>query len=177
MKIKGLPFRQWLILKAFLFRRRIRGDYELRFKDWISIIRLDSLWYGGSMVDVIYKGYTFHIEAIGDVYADLYSVQDGRHLCYVKDKNNNGNFGSEMLSYFQSDETLHDALSENPKVFRLDMQHGNWWECFCTDPAGNFHDLMWNLDEDNLFKAIAEALGGLDEVIKNLEEDAICAKA
>ena len=121
MKIKGLPFGQWLLLKAFLIKRRIRGNFELQFKDWISITRLDCLWYGGSMVDVKYKGYTFHIEAIGDVYADLYSVQDGSHLCYVKDKNNNGNFGSEMLSYFQSDEMLYDALSDDPQVFRLDM--------------------------------------------------------
>ena len=170
MKIKGLPFGQWLILKAFLIKRRIRGDFELRFKDWISIARLDCLWYGGSMVDVKYRGYTFHIEAIGDVYADLYSVQDDSHLCYVKDKNNNGNFGSEMLSYFRTDKALSETFHEPPKKYVMEMQHNNWWECFVTDSQGVFHDLMWALDDDNLFYAISCVINSLDETINDLSK-------
>lgn len=171
MKIKGLSSFHRIALKQKLAQANIFNDLEISFEDSISLLRLSSLWYGGGMVNIKYKGYTFHVEAIGDVYANLYSVGSERHLCYVKDKNNNGNFGSEMFSYFRSDKILEDALSVQPRIYRLEMQHNNWWECFVTDNSGVFHDLMWALDEDNLFKAIIEAINGFDDTIRYLEEE------
>lgn len=170
MKIKGLPRFQNAALEKVLSKRNLKGEFAIQFVGSISLRRMDSLWYGGDMVEVKYKGYSFHIEAIGDVYADLYTAPDNRQLCYVKDKNNNGNFSSEMLSYFRSDRALTAVLSGESHRYRLDMQHNNWWECFVTDPKGVYHDLMWNLDEDNLFHAIAEVLCGADEVISDMEE-------
>jgi hypothetical protein len=131
---------------------------------------MNSLWYGGGVVNVRYKGYTYHIEAIGDVYANLSSVCDDHHLCYIKDKNNNGNFGSEIIDYIRSDKTLEDALGASPRRYRLYMENSNWWECFVTDPQGEFHDLMLNLDADKLFDAIADVLTNLDEIIKYMED-------
>jgi len=172
MKIKGLKQYHHRVMRKSISKEHSNKNIEICFNDSISLRRLDCLWYGGNVVDIKYKGYTFQIEAVGDVYVDLYSARGGKHKCYVKDKNNGGNLISEMFSYFRSDKVLHNTLSDEPKRYRLEMQHGNWWECFVTDPAGRFHDLLWALDEDNLFKAIGEVLAGLDEIIEILEEAA-----
>jgi len=169
MIIKGLPNFQKKALKSVLSKDKIDGAFEIQFADRISLKRLNSLWYGGNVVDVKYKGYTFHIEAIGDVYADLYLAHNNEHLCYAKDKNNNGNFGSQMLSYFRSDKTLLAALRGESSKYRLEMQHNNWWECFVTDPQGGSHDLMWSLDDDNLLHAISSVIKALDSTIDSLE--------
>jgi len=169
MIISGLPLFQRKALKGVLEKRVDDQNCEIHFTDQISLRRLSSLWYGGNVAEVKYKGYIFHIDAIGDVYADLYHVHDDRHLCYVKDKNNNGNFGSEMLSYFRSDKTLYEALGEAPHKYHLKMQDNNWWECFVTDPQEDFHDLMWALDDDNLFDAIGNVLKSMDEMIDYIE--------
>ena len=170
MTITGLPRFQRKAMREFLGKRNTDGDYELHFEDSISLRRLSSLWYGGGMVNVKYNGYTFHIEAIGDVYADLYSTRNDRHIAYVKDKYNNGNFGSEMLSYFRSDTSLEKILAGEHHRYRLEMCHNNWWECFVTDPQGVFHDLMWALDQDDLFEGIEAVLNSLDATINDLEE-------
>lgn len=172
MKIFGLkPYHRRMLRKS-ISETHIDGNIQILFTDKISLKRLDCLWYGGNVAEIKYKGYTFHIEATGDVYAVLYTAHSDKQLCYVKDKNNGGYFSSEMLSYFRSDKVLYNLLGNDPKRYRLELEHNNWWECFVTDPAGNFHDLMWNLDEDNLFKAVNDVLGGLDETIKSLEEAA-----
>ena len=170
MKIIGLPYSQRKALSIFMGTRDINGDYEIHFLDSISLKRLNSLWYGGGVVNITYNGYTFHIEAVGDINANLYSARDSHRFLYVKDKNNNGNLGSEMLQYIKTDRTLSDALSAKHNQYRLELDDGNWWECFITDPRGVFHDLMLNLDADYLFEAIADVLGNLDEIITHTEE-------
>ena len=169
MEIKGLKPYQRRALKKHLAEVLINGDFVIRFNDSISLRRLHCLWYGGNVLDVVYKSYTFHIEAAGDVYADLYMTQGGKHLCYVKDKNNGACFCSVMSPFMRSDRTLFDSMCDNPKSYRLELQHNNWWECFVTDAHGVFHDLMWALDADDLFGAVAEVLDGLDYTIKGLE--------
>ena len=125
MKIKGLqPYHRKALLKN-ISAAHINGGFEICFNDSISLRRLDCLWYGGNVTDVKYKGYTFHIEAIGDVYAVLYTVRDEKQLCYVKDKNNGGYFSSEMLLYFRSDKVLHNSLGDDPKKYRLELEHNN----------------------------------------------------
>ena len=150
-------------------------DYVIRFTDRISLRRMDSLWYGGNVAEVRYNGYVFSIEAIGDIYAALYpakygSEDENRRLAYVKDKRNGGGF-NEMLPYLRSDKALRDASGEQPVKYCLEMEHGNWWECFITDPNGDEHDLMWDLGGNSIFDAIAETIAGMDEAIKNLEEE------
>ena len=183
MKIKGLlPF-QRRMLQRCLAKNNVDGDFNIEFTYKISLRRLSSLWYGGGVAEIYYKGYVFNVEAIGDVYAELYRVKGvpgedsvfteyGNLIAYVKDKGNGGYFSNEIPPYLRSDKTLNKALGKTHPKYSLEMDYNNWWECFGTDPAGNFHDLMWNLGEDNLFLAIAEVLNGLDETIKNLEEKA-----
>ena len=172
IKIKGLSRFQKKALIKSLEKCDITDKIEIKFNNTISLHRLHSLWYGGNMADVKYKGYTFHIEAIGDIYACLNTVKDGRNVCYVRDKCNNGNFGAEMVSYLRSDKTLYKALNGEHRLYDLSLGANNWWECLVTDPNDQFHDLMWCLNEDNLFLTFNEVLGSLDETIKYIEEDA-----
>jgi len=172
MKIIGLPRFQREALRKHLAMCKVDGDCELHFVNSISLKRLHSLWYNGEVAIIKYKGYTFHIEARGDIRAHLNSVHDDHTVVYVKDKGNNGNFGSEMLSYIRSDKTLNKMSAHEHPRYYLECGDHNWWECAVTDPQGVFHDLTWVLDEDNLFYGIAEVLEHLDETIKELEESA-----
>jgi hypothetical protein len=168
MKIKGLPRFQREALRNFLAKCNLDGDYELHFEDSISLRRLHSLWYGGGMVNIKYSGYTFHIEARGDIHARLYSLHDDHMVVYVKDKGNNGNFESEMLSYIRSDKELNKmSLHEHPKYYLKCGDH-NWWECVIAGPLGMIHDFAWVLDSDDLFSGIAEVLEYRDQAINEL---------
>ena len=172
IKVKGLSRFHKTALNKLLKECDIADKIEIKFNDTISLHRLHSLWYGGNMADVKYKGYTFHIEARRDIYAYLYTTKSKRRVCYVKDKCNNGNFGAEMVSYIRSDKTLYKALNGEHHLYELILDHNNWWECFVTDPNDQFHDLMWCLNEDNLFLTFNEVFDNLDETIKYIEGDA-----
>ena len=172
MKIKDLPLFQRAALKQSLTKKNLHKNCVINFNGSISLKRMSSYWYGGNMADVIYKGYTFHIEAIGDVRAYLFSKHSDKQLCYVKDKNNVGAFKHEMAPYFRSDKSLDKLLRSKHHLYDLEIEDNNWWECFVTDPQGKFHDIMWALDSDSLFDAIDEVLDSLDEMIQYIKEDA-----
>jgi hypothetical protein len=166
MKIKGLSIFQQAVLKIYLPYSK---KTEIQFNDSISLKRLDSLWYGGNVVDIKYEGYTFHIEALGDVYADLYAKNSDELICCVKDKNNGGLFKQEIASYFRSDKDITDAENEKHLLYDLNIKNNNWWECSLTDPQNNLHDLTWSLGSNNLFEAIDEVLDGMNEAISTAE--------
>ena len=171
MEIKGLPRFQQKALEKHLAGQKIDGYVKIHFNDSISLLRLSSLWHNLGVVDITYKRYTFHIEARGDVRAYLHTRHYERQLCYVKDRGNNGNFAAEMLSYIRSDKALADAIGVEPRLYCLEMCDNNWWECVVTTPQGELYDPAWALD-DNLFVAITEVIGGLNEIIKGIEEAA-----
>lgn len=172
MNITGLSRYHQRALSAYLTERHIDGDFSLGFEDSISLLRLDSLWYGGDMVKITYKGYTFNIDASGDIFARVCSARDGSYIMHFKDKHNTGYVGTEIRSYFRSDRTVHTAIDGEHRRYRLELDNNNWWECVVTDPQGRFHDLMWVLDDDSLFAGIAEVLTSLDGIIDELEETA-----
>lgn len=129
----------------------------------------DSLWYGGEVARIQYKGWVFDMHALGDVYATLYRGSDRESpLLFVKDKRNAGLFGEMVHRYIKSDDRLRDSLSLLDDQFQIVLENNNWWECFPIDPDGNFHDMMWALDSDNFFDAIAEITASMDSVIKEL---------
>lgn len=171
IKIKGLSYFHRQALLKSLTECDASDEIVIEFNDTISLNRMSSLWYGGNMVDIKYKGYTFHIDASGDVYASLNPAHGENLLAYVKDKNNSGAFSSEMFPYFRSDKTLNKTLSGEHCRYSLDLHHNNWYECFITDPQNQFHDIMWALDDDNLFLCVSEVFAKLDETIKYLEEN------
>ncbi|MCL2578152.1 MAG: hypothetical protein FWE27_08920 [Defluviitaleaceae bacterium] len=169
MKIKGLPAFQRKALKKNLRKNTYDDEFEICFNDSISLRRLHSLWYGGNVVDVKYKGYTFHIEASGEVRCNLNRTNNDNPVCYLKDKSKNGVFDYEMLSYIRFDKTLYKTLNHEHRKFYLEMYNNNWWECFITDDKGVFHDIMWTLDNDDLFISVANVIENFDEMIVYLK--------
>lgn len=121
-------------------------------------------WYGGECARIEYKGYTALIEAVGDVYAEY--APNGEYKCRVKDKNNAGIFFGEMSCYLNDDTALYNAINNGDLI----IDYNNWWECFIIDPQGNWHDLMWSLDDDYLDNAIESVKVSFDEMIKYIEE-------
>ncbi len=131
-----------------------------------------SLWYGGEIANIRYKGWTFELYACGDVYADLYRKGDPEEwLLYVKDKNNAGQLGKELQPYIKTDKALYAAINGQHSKYRLELLNNNWYECFAIDPCGHFYDLMWALDSDHAIEAIAEIIDGMDEVIENAAKE------
>ena len=173
MEIKGLPKSGQKAQKSYLIKRVADGDFEIHFLDAISFRRLNSLWYGGNIVKISHKDYTFYIMANGDVRADLYSVNDGKHLCHIRDKGCNGKFGTEMLRYFKSDGVLKNALSDNPRKYRIELHNNNWWDLIVSDRRGEEFDLMCVLDDERLTGAIVDVITRMDDIISDHEMDSL----
>jgi hypothetical protein len=140
---------------------------EVVFIQKIEEQRALHYWYGGKVAEIKHKGFTFSIEAVGDVIGKLYD-ENNNEIAYIKDKNNGGYFENEMQYYIKDDTILLDLLDKNKLVF----DYNNWWECFVIDDKGNFHDLMWVLDSTHVYGAIDEVMydvDRLDEIIKNIK--------
>ncbi len=143
----------------------MKNDIRVTVTDYIDDNHKSHYWYGGQCAKIEYKGYTFSIEAIGDVY--WYCEKDGDISDCYKDKNNSGRFYGEMSYRFKNDDELYEAIDKGELVF----DYNNWWECFVIGPDGKFHDLMWDLDASYLDEAIDEVKENLDEMIKYIEEN------
>lgn len=138
---------------------------DVKIIDLIDDDHQSHYWYGGKCAEIKYKGYTFSIEATGDVYWDY--TKDGDTSETFKDKSNSGRFYGEMGYYFKNDNELYKAIEDGELIF----DYNNWWECFVYDKQGNFHDLMWDLDAWSLKEAIDEVKDRLDEMIGYIEEE------
>lgn len=134
---------------------------EIKITDKIDDQHLSHYWYGGQCATIKHRGYTFSIEAIGDVY---FEYKGGSMF---KDKNNAGKLYSELCSYIKDDNALYKAIENNELVFDAN----NWWECFVYDPEGGFHDIMWCLDASSLTDAIEEVKESIDDIIEQIKED------
>jgi hypothetical protein len=125
-------------------------------------------WYGGCVAKIQHKGFTFIIEAIGDVKATLLDKK-GEELCTVKDKSNQGRFDSEMSHFIKTDQELLDLEEKG----RLIFDNNNWWECVVLDSKGKLHDMMWVLDSMHIEDAVEEVKGAVEEVIARFPTDGI----
>ena len=169
-KITGLSMWDGWRLRWKVARLRLDAPVEIAVKVPLRPHCRSSLWYGGDAVVIGYKSWQFIVAAVGDVCAELSEKRDPDHvLAYIKDKGDHGEFRDELCHYVHSDRELAELLEGAHPGYRLFLMNGNWWECFAMDPGGSFHDRMWALDDDDLFGAVLEALGGMDEMIDALQ--------
>lgn len=141
--------------------------YELAKKNECEILfeqepyddnHLSSLWYGGEIATVKFpNGAIGCIDAIGDVCATLTDLTDEHEIAYVRDKGNNGIFYCEMSPYIKSDVDIGRKEAEGELLF----DNNNWWEISVVDKDGEWHDLMWASDCDDLYGAIEDCIVGL----------------
>lgn len=85
--------------------------------------RLDSVWYGGKMVEIDTERYVLSIEALGEVRV----VVDGEEFV---DKNETGRVGYELMSAgIDTDEKLAKAERDG----RIEWLNNNWFELVVYD--------------------------------------------
>ena len=137
---------------------------QIDILDLIDKDHMAHYWYGGLCAEIKYKGYTFSIHAIGDVYAEYYTEDDD--CIDIRDKNNAGVFYEELSEYLENDADLYNAIERE----RLIFDANNWWECFVTDQDGYDHDIMWCLDAVRLDDAIDEVVSSMDDIIEQIKE-------
>lgn len=172
-KLYGLL--HFLHLYWILARRNLKFLWAARveFHHAIYPRRYSSLWYGGTVATIHYDGWKFELVANGEVCCDLCEKGDSEHsVAYVHDKTGTGEFGGEMYHYLHSDRELVDALEHAHPKYKMVMTDSNWWECFPVGPDGYTYDLMWAMDSDHVFGAIDEIVTFMEQVIRDLTEDA-----
>lgn len=123
-----------------------------------------SLWYGGAVAKMKYKGYDFYVMASGDVRAYLLD-DNNEEIVYVKDKSNSGKFYDEMRHYIKNDTELYD-LEENGKLI---FDNNNWWEVYVEkDKQEVFSDV---LDSYLIEDAMDEVIVNKEQIIEFIEEE------
>lgn len=138
--------------------KNIGKPIRISLKNTVQKHQYDSLWYGGLVATVQSGDLTINLEASGDVIADLYGCKDSkeRHLEYIKDKCNNGEFGSVMRSYIRTDRELVRLLRNEHKRYYLEMSNNNWWECVFYRKDDECYPESWVAESDDIWSAIAE---------------------
>ena len=142
-------------------------NYEIEIlQDKIDDDHQDSLWYGGRIAEISYKGYTFIVGAYGDVRATLLDENENE-IAYVRDKNNRGWFYNEMSPFIKSDNELYEL--ENKGL--LELENNNWFEVLIDGPDGEQYDLGWVTADFSYDSAIQEVLDNMKDVIKDIESN------
>lgn len=142
---------------------KIDDELKIEFVSGIHMARMSSLWYGGDIVHISYKGCVYQISADGDIRATLYRKKTGEEIASVNDKNEAGLFGHEMNRYLLTDSLISMAERGKHPLFELDIKNNNWWAWSAIDSEGQWHDFEWVLEDDNLFFGIVEVV---DKIIK-----------
>ncbi len=145
---------------------RLKEPVSVEFAEKIDDCRCSSLWYGGTIANIFYRGWRFELTANGDVRASLIRKVDDVELFRIKDKHNGGDFGQELLRYIKTDEGLYAAENGEHPEYTLELDDNNWFECFAFDSDGKYYDLMWALDADNVFESVVDVIDGMDEIIE-----------
>ena len=177
-----------------------KAGVELTFIDNPMPNKESSLWYGGKVADIAYKGFVFHLEAIGEIRASLNLVDKAGfpilELANVVDKNSGGEFANEMCKYIPSDKLLFELYGETATPLplsqkskkalcipsseiaygKLDLHMLNWWEITVTLPDGRYiNDIDWvseyGLYSEALYQFLEEPDKAISYVKDFLEEE------
>lgn len=120
--------------------------------------RQSSLWYGGDIVRINHEKNADNylvIRAEGDVDIEIKKIDD--IILSVRDKNCNGAFGNELLSYIHDDAELYLLLANNHPLYTATFNNNNWWEVMAMI-HGQRVDLDIAMDTDNLAEVIQSVL-------------------
>jgi len=147
-----------------------KDDYSVRATRPIYPGKHSSFWYGGNMSTISYKGYEFHLEAIGDIRV-VHIPFDGAEPTWYADKNNSGAMYEYFNQIFPTDKELYEAINNvgTKKFPHLEVGNNNWYEVMITAPDGKNYDYMWVLDNDNYFDAMEEIVASMDDYIQDIE--------
>ncbi len=175
--MKTLEEKRYDRLCSYLFRKANKLGVELKFNPKnFDPKRLNCLWYGGELATIkAASNVKIELSIRGDVYAVL-KGKKGNAISWVKDKNSAGAFTDQMAAHIRDDTHLHSLTDSG----RLWLDYGNWIEYDGivlkneSDKTGTFVDLgiiVDNILDDNILKAIDEALDRCTEIVNEIEEE------
>lgn len=106
---------------------------EITWTEKIDNDRLDSIWYGGQMVNIKGDGYEADIYAIGDIRAWIKNE-------YYCDKNNGGMFKEYLEDNGITNDTELQQAIDNGEI---EFENNNWFEVFVqTDDGDEFSEVV-----------------------------------
>ena len=168
--------------------KNIGAELKINNPEKLHTDRRDVLWYGGEIARVNHKGYSFILNAEGNVVANLSSIGETADTDIyerVSDTDNRGEFFDIMFPHIDNDATLR-ALQEggalhipveNPltgqieaRPYELVIINNNWWEIEVLDSNGRFYNPEWICETDNWDDAIEELIDGVTELVERLEK-------
>lgn len=126
----------------------------------------NSLWYGGDVLTVNYKGYDLTLCANGDVICDYQHSKDGP-LIQVSDKSNHAIFLEQLKNAIPNDETLKnlllEAASSSETLPKLTVVDTNWWEVFVSKDGQEITSCV--LDSENYDDALTEMIDNAEKIL------------
>lgn len=141
-------------IKTILPTVNVDKDVVLIPADELDFERQDSVWYGGYLGEIKYKGIVYEVHAVGEVRATLLD-DSNEEIASVVDKNRAGKFRDEMEHYIKNDDELYKLENEG----KLYFGNNNWFEI-----------LIFNDIESPLHGEIIEAASLATEVFTSLAE-------
>ncbi len=122
---------------------------------------LDTIWYGGDIGSIRYKGYELTVAVHGDV---VLSWQKAGREEYYSNRSNSGAMSmqaSDTLRYaFKSDKELLDAIQNGV----VEYDENNWVEIFVKGPGEQYCSTTGVIDDtaDNVLESMCDVSGWID---------------
>ena len=173
IKIENCSRAQEALLRFYLSKTGIpKGKIEIYFEQKIANGKCNCLWYGGNMVTIIYKDYSFFIDVLGDVIVSLQAKDDLHEIARVKDKSNSGIFMDEMSGYIEDDIRLGLLIANKDPEYILNIDNNNWFEIGVQNNK-NEEGFGYGtvLNADSVLEAVVETVSGMEGYIKAIERD------
>lgn len=129
--------------------------------------RRHSLWYGGDVLVIPYRGWRTTLRAAGDVDLIVQDRQTGQHY-EVKDRSCHGIFGEKFFSTVLNDDDIlrmleHDESPHN-RFRLLENTDTNWWEAFVEKDGILVRTA--ELSSEFYDEAITEILENIDDIVR-----------
>ncbi len=155
------------VLDTFLERGFDVSEVNLEVVSYIDDKHKDVIWYGGPVAYVDYKGYTFSLEAHGDVNVTWFAKEgfDDDEYSYYNKNNSGAYHDSDALEYFVDDTHFKELDADG----RLAWQNNNWFEMFVESPVG-VRECIDVCSFNNIDECIVEMVEMMDEVLLKFEK-------
>ena len=132
---------------------------------------LDSVWYGGYLGGLKYKGYELSLEVHGQVL--ICGFMNGKDFEYVNRLGNGAmsmGASDHLRTAFKSDAELWDAANAGEDAEnKIEFCENNWVEAFVKDPDGYWSEGVVVDDADD----VLDACGHISKWIDWLEKEFI----
>lgn len=132
---------------------------------------LDTVWYGGYIGGLKYKGYELSLEVHGDV--EICGFMNGRDFEYVNHLNTGAmslTASDHLRTTFKSDAELWDAANAGLDAEnKIEFNENSWVEAFVLYPDETWSEGTVVDDADN----VLDACGGISAWVDWLEKEFI----